>query len=245
MEGSRHNKTKKHKAQIIFSFYLSLIIGVAMIFSALWYTNSVLLFGIKDSINSVKGTLIISVNSKIKSITSEDHIRGDKDKAEVFLIEYSDVFCPACAQMRETIRKEYNSRNKDLAWVYRHFPLSTHHPFAYRPAIGSECVAEIKGNDDFWRYVDTLFEIEKREKVTTEIVEREAVSLGISEQEFERCIVKRKHQARVFDERLEAFSAGAIGTPFIILVNRNGEVKTLRGGAIQQKILAGFIDSLL
>ncbi len=85
-----------------------------------------------------------------------DHWRGPKN-ARFVLIEYSDFQCPFCDRFHPTA-KDFITKNKNTAWVYRHFPLRSIHPYAQKLAEASECVWEQKGDDGFWAFADKVFE---------------------------------------------------------------------------------------
>lgn len=93
--------------------------------------------------------------SKLVKVSSADHIRGDKN-AKVFMIEYSDYECPFCIRFHPTT-KQVTDNYKDVALVYRHFPLEQLHPNAKPAAIASECVFTLGGEDAFWKFTDLAF----------------------------------------------------------------------------------------
>lgn len=85
----------------------------------------------------------------------KEHVRGSKDKAQLAIIEYSDYQCPFCHRVHPTYKQIMETYGDKVVWVYRHFPLSFH-PDAMPFAVGSECVAELAGNDAFWSFTDAL-----------------------------------------------------------------------------------------
>lgn len=85
-----------------------------------------------------------------------DHIRGDAN-AEVIVIEYSDLECPFCQRFHPEMQSVLENYDGSVAWVYRHLPLEAIHPMAIPLAEGSECAAELGGNDAFWEYIDYIF----------------------------------------------------------------------------------------
>ena len=95
--------------------------------------------------------------------TEGDHIIGNKD-ASVVIVEYSDLECPYCKRFGETMKEIIAESNGDVAWVYRHWIV---HPGALPKAGAAECVAKLKGNDAFWKYVDLVFGLMKTEADTT------------------------------------------------------------------------------
>jgi len=84
-----------------------------------------------------------------------DHYKGSENPRYT-LIEYSDFECPYCAQAHRNFEQLISMRD-DVTWVYRHFPLESIHPNAEPAARASECIAELKGNDAFWDFADTIF----------------------------------------------------------------------------------------
>ena len=84
----------------------------------------------------------------------KEHVRGNKD-AKIAIIEYSDFECPFCHRVHPTYKQIMETYGDSVVWVYRHFPLSFH-PSAMPFAVGSECVAELAGNDAFWSFTDAL-----------------------------------------------------------------------------------------
>lgn len=93
--------------------------------------------------------------ANMPAVTNDDHIRGNKD-ARIKLVEYSDFECPFCQRFHPTMQQVMDKYGDQVAWVYRHFPLSFH-PEAQKAAEASECVAANGG--DFWDYADTLFSV--------------------------------------------------------------------------------------
>jgi protein-disulfide isomerase len=44
--------------------------------------------------------------------------------------------------------------NGSVSWTYRHWPI---HQNSLEKLVAAECVAKLKGNDAFWKYVDLVF----------------------------------------------------------------------------------------
>ncbi|KKT87007.1 MAG: Sodium/proton antiporter [Parcubacteria group bacterium GW2011_GWA2_46_10] len=86
-----------------------------------------------------------------------DHLRGSID-APVVLIEYSDLECPYCKRFHPEVKQMIEKYGDKIVWAYRHFPLEAIHSSARPLAEGSECAAQLGGNDKFWEYVDYVFE---------------------------------------------------------------------------------------
>ncbi len=88
---------------------------------------------------------------------NKDHWKGPKD-ARYVLIEYSDFQCPFCDRFHPTAT-EFLKKHKDVAWVYRHFPLRQLHSMAQKLAEASECITEQLGEKGFWKFADKIFKV--------------------------------------------------------------------------------------
>ncbi len=96
-----------------------------------------------------------STDIEVPAITPDDRYLGNIN-ADVVIIEYSDIDCPFCKKFHPTMERIAQEYGSKIAWVYRHFPLDSLHPEARTKAEASECVAQIAGNEVFWKYLKTL-----------------------------------------------------------------------------------------
>ena len=56
------------------------------------------------------------------------------------------------------VQKAVEKYENQIVWAYRHFPLEAIHPSARPLAEGSECAAQLGGDDKFWEYIDYVFQ---------------------------------------------------------------------------------------
>lgn len=180
----------------------------------------------------------------IAPVTASDHIRGNPN-APIMVVEYSDFECPYCKSFHVTMQKlieEYGPSGK-VAWVYRHLPLPSLHPSAPYIAEASECVAEIGGDEAFWKFTDMVF----GERGTNELTDLSklpefAKGAGVDQIEYERCLSERRHKTAVEEDANNAVAIGARGTPYsVILV---GDQKMVINGAESYDRLKMLIDGL-
>jgi len=110
----------------------------------------------------ISGKVTTPYTGEIPEYEEGDHIIGSKD-AEIMIVEYSDLECPYCKRFGETMKEIVAESNGNVAWVYRHWIV---HQNALPKAGASECVAKLKGEDAFWKYIDLVFGLMKTEEDT-------------------------------------------------------------------------------
>lgn len=111
----------------------------------------------KSNVDLAKDYLIAAPNIALKPVEKDDYIRGSLN-AKVKIIEYSDLQCPFCARHHPVLQKVVSEYSRDeVAWVYRHFPLSSIHPQAQHLSESAECAGEIGGQKGFWAFIDKVF----------------------------------------------------------------------------------------
>lgn len=161
-------------------------------------------------------------------ISASDHIRGNLD-APVKIVEYSDTECPFCKRFHETMKQVVDS-NSNVAWVYRHFPLDQLHPKARKEAVATECANELGGNDAFWKYIDRLFEITpSNDGLDPAELPKIAQFVGLDVAKFNACLTSTKYDQHIEDEVQNAAATGGNGTPWSIVVSKNGKKYPLSG----------------
>lgn len=186
----------------------------------------------------LSGKLSDDQAKNLEEISDKDHIRGAGDP-EVYLIEYSDFQCSFCKSFHPTAQRVLEEY-KNVAWVYRHFPLEQIHPKAIPAAEASECVASLGGNDAFWRFADLIFS----DETYLDNLQSAAEKAGVSATAFKSCFDARKFKSRVESDYQAGVKAGVNGTPANFIVNRKGEV-WLIPGALPFDQVKSVIDEAL
>lgn len=167
----------------------------------------------------------------MKPVSSNDHIRGNPG-APVKIVEYSDTECPFCKRFHTTMQQvmdEYKEDNK-VAWVYRHFPLDQLHPKARKEAEATECAAELGGDDKFWSYLDRLMEITPANNgLDPAELPKIAQYVGLDSALFNECLSSGKYAQKIEEHVQDAVATGGNGTPWSIVVGKNGKKYPLSG----------------
>jgi protein-disulfide isomerase len=154
----------------------------------------------------------------VPAVTKDDHIRG-KDTAKVTLIEYSDFQCPYCVRHEDTLKAIEKKYPNDVRVVYRHFPLSSLHPFAEKAAEASEC-ASAQGK--FWEMHDKLFSISSSATgLSIDAMKQAAKDIGIDTNKFNTCLDKGEMASKVAKSYQDGMAAGVSGTPAVFV---NGKI---------------------
>lgn len=181
-------------------------------------------------------------------VSEKDHVRGNPN-APVMIVEYSDYECPFCKRFHETMNQvmdTYGAEGK-VAWVYRHFPLDQLHPVkARQEAVTAECVAEIGGDDMFWRFSDRFFELTPSNNQTdlTLVLPQIISELGLSQAKVDECVASGRYDDHIQAEFENGVATGGRGTPWSILIAADGTKYPLSGAqplsAINQLIELGL-----
>ncbi len=168
---------------------------------------------------------------QMRVISQDDHIRGNPD-APVKIVEYSDTECPFCKRFHTTMKEVMDEYGKDgkVAWVYRHFPLDQLHSKARKESVALECANEQGGNDKFWSYADRLYEVTPANNgLDPAELPKIAEYIGIDVAKFNTCLASTKYDKHIEEDVQNAIATGGNGTPWSIVVAKNGKKYPLSG----------------
>jgi protein-disulfide isomerase len=166
----------------------------------------------------------------VPPVTKDEHVRGNLDKADVVLVEYSDFECPFCKSFAPTMNQVLKEYGDKVALVFRHFPLSFH-ANAQKEAEASECVAELGGNDKFWQFHDKIFERTTSNGTGIALTDLGplAKEIGVNQANFQKCLDSGKYAKLVQDSEAGGSAAGVNGTPGTIALSRDGKSAMISG----------------
>ncbi len=146
---------------------------------------------------------------------SRDHILGNKN-AKVTLVEYSDFQCPYCARHVPTLKQILKDYPNDVRIIYRHFPLTSIHPYAQKAAETSECVAKLGGEGMFWKFHDEMFASQTAAGNTItgeEQIMAVVKKIGMSDTAVKNCLTAGQTSKRVQEDMSSGNDIGIRGTP--------------------------------
>ncbi|MDB5254395.1 MAG: oxidoreductase [Parcubacteria group bacterium] len=183
-------------------------------------------------------------NVDVPAVSDKDHILGDKNAA-VVLVEYSDFECPFCKVFNTTVHRLMDTYGSKLAVVYRQFPIAQLHSKAPKEAEASECAAEQGGNTAFFKFADKVFETtNSNDSLDPAQLPIIAGQIGLDVAKFNSCLSSGKYTNKIAADVAAAAKAGAQGTPYSILITKDGKKATV-SGAQPFEVVKAQIDGLL
>lgn len=95
-------------------------------------------------------------------LSDTDHwTNADPKTAQTILVEYSDIDCPFCKRAKPVVDQLLKD-HPEYAFVYRHSPIVSLHPWAEYKAQASECAYDNGGTDAaakntaFWNFLNIV-----------------------------------------------------------------------------------------
>lgn len=126
--------------------------------------------------------------------------------AKLKLIVYSDFDCPFCKSFNPTLTELAKLYPKDLAIIYRNFPIEAH-PNALAAANAWLCA----GEQGKWQIAkDALYAMVDKSFEQYLVMGK---NLGLDQAKFEDCLKSSKYQEQILAEKADAKKAGVSGTP--------------------------------
>lgn len=232
-------KSKEQKGNILV-VPVSIIIAGALIAAALYFKDTTTNEPPTQQAQQ-KALQTVKNLDAVSPVTDKDHIRGSVN-APVVIVEYSDTECPFCKRFHTTMQKVTQTYGDKVAWVYRHYPLERLHSKAPKEAEATECAAELGGNDKYWAFLDRLFEVTPaNDGLDLDELPKIAVEVGIDEMAFKQCLSSGRHAQTVQNHLENAMATGGNGTPWSIVIGKDGKKYSL-SGAQPESAIGRIID---
>ncbi|MDP2576302.1 MAG: thioredoxin domain-containing protein [Candidatus Palauibacterales bacterium] len=174
----------------------------------------------QSTLRSSLGALALLVGFGGATNAQEDFKLLGAAEAPVEMTVYSDFECPACRNFALAVTPALVAEFIGTGFLrlrYVYFPLTTIHPNAAAAAKAAQCAGEA---GLFWAYHDYLFVRQpewRGETVPSSLWVVYAENLGLEKGEFARCFESKAALEAVEANWLEAVSAGATGTPTVVL----------------------------
>jgi protein-disulfide isomerase len=150
--------------------------------------------------------------SSLKTPVSENDHHLGKANAPITLVEYGDFQCPHCRRAHPFIKRLLKEKGSEIYFVFRNFPLSEIHPYAYSAAMAAEAAGK---QGKFWQMHDLIFE--NQEKLNTEFLTDLAVNLSLNSEQFAKDFISKDVQKKIEKDFESGIRSGVNGTPTFFL----------------------------
>ncbi|KKR86791.1 MAG: Periplasmic thiol:disulfide interchange protein DsbA [Candidatus Uhrbacteria bacterium GW2011_GWF2_41_16] len=165
-------------------------------------------------------------------------VRGNGD---VTLVEYGDMECPYSKEFHETLEQIMPKYEEKIRWEYKHFPLNQHMKKATLEAEAAECAG---AQGKFWEYLNQIYErTPSNNGLEEQVLFDIANELKLDQTTFNTCIADATYHDKVKKDATEAQERGALGTPFSVLVDKNGQVVEVIDGLYSQQELQDIFSN--
>ncbi|MAH07714.1 hypothetical protein CMI38_05710 [Candidatus Pacearchaeota archaeon] len=172
------------------------------------------------TVPSVTGNIVIELEDS-------DPVLGDSG-AEITIVEFSDFQCPFCQRAADGAVAEFKQsdyfKKGDVKLIFKHFPLSSIHPFAQKAAEASECANR---QDKFWEMHDIIFANQR--SLDDASLKNYAGQIGLDTGKFNKCLDGNEAADKVASDLKQATDAGGRGTPYFVLINKDGDTAAVSG----------------
>lgn len=202
------------------------MIPIAILLAGILLAGTIYVLRLRHNLTYGTGT-----TEAIAPVTPSDHIIGNPS-APILIVEYADIessYSKSFQLTMEQLMTEYADGGK-VAWVYRHFPLTTIHENAATHALAAECVASISGPTNFFRFIDAIHAAAPGNNLFDPAQYPTILSqYGISKENFESCMTTATLSEKVHKDYANALAAGATASPFVVLLIEGQEPMPITG----------------
>lgn len=152
----------------------------------------------------------------------DDAVLGNKTKAKVAIVEFSDYECPFCKKFHQETYKELVKEFVDSSkavYSFRDYPLPFHDPVASQAANLAQCVREVKGDQGFFAFNEAYFSMTQTNgKGLAEGKQDELLkSLGVNVASVTQCATSEKYKDEIAKDMTDGSAAGISGTPSFVI----------------------------
>ena len=147
-------------------------------------------------------------------VDHEDHVDGAAG-AHVTLVLYGDYQCPLTRGTHEVIRRLLRRNDVVVRYVFRHFPVTKHHPHAANAARAAEAGAS---EGRFWPMHDAL--LAHQDALTDEALWGYAADQGVSATAMCAALEYELYDDRIERDISSGTASGVHDTPVLFLEGR-------------------------
>ncbi len=241
---------KKNEGEIVinldtFAIPIAIVLAGLLIAVGIFFSNKA-----KNTDPNTQGTDTTTTTEdefKASSTTvDDDPYLGDKSKAKVAVVEFSDFQCSYCKRHSDEvfplIKSEYIDTGK-IVYVFRDYQFFG--GLSIDAAMGGQCLYDLTGNNNskYYEYHKGIFGLTSADAITTL-----AKKLGVNESKFKACMDAKKYADEISKDQTDGTTAGVSGTPgFVVgVLKADGTVEgKFIGGAYPIESFRTVIDEML
>lgn len=152
-----------------------------------------------------------------------DAFVGDRENAQLAIIEFSDFNCPFCARFHaETLDQIMDSyvRSGKAIYVYRDY-VGVGGNVTLAAAAAAECVKELSDDQVYLELVNNIYGSSGTKNVNR--VKELAAEYPIDAEALDACIQEDRYRQEVVDDTRAGQAIGARGTPAFIIGTLNAD----------------------
>lgn len=152
----------------------------------------------------------------------DDPVLGDRTKAKVAIVEFSDYECPYCKRFHadtfDALVKEYVETGKAVI-SFRDYPLSFHNPKATIEAGLAECVRKEKGDNAYFAFGKSLFAntLTNGKGLPEGVLNGLITKVGAKVASVTACAETDAVKQEIAKDMDDAAKAGVTGTPSFVI----------------------------
>ena len=214
-----------------FAIPLAIIIAGVIIALGIFFANKNADTKGSANTNDTANTDTTGTDTYKAATIAEGAVLGNRDKAKVAIVMYSDYQCPYCQTFESNTLSEIvaNYVDTDQAiFVFRNYPLSFHGEITYNTAYAGECVLDQLGSDK-------LREFHSKTYLAADmaVVNAAAQELGVDMTKYNACVTDQTFKSRVDADFAAGQAAGVTGTPGFVVGTLDGD------GNVTGKLIEG------
>ncbi len=200
-----------------------IFIGLSVIYAVGRQSNNGLAL-VKDTIGGSDQAI-----DQVRTLGADDFVFGNRN-APVQIIEYSDPECPFCKRFHGTLQQIAAEYKGKVVWAHRFFPLDSLHSKARKESEAILAAGFLGGNEKFWAYLNRMMDITPSNNgLDFAELPKIAAYVGLDVAQFVDYLESGKAAARVEVDYKNAVAAGGEGTPFSVVIGRDGKKYPIAG----------------
>lgn len=201
-----------------FSVPIAIVIAGIVIALAIFVTNNKANKVAEENKNNapaVQGETAEAPKEEDVTVSIGDSVYiGDKSKAKVAVVEYSDFQCGYCKRHADQVYPEIKSKYVDtgeVIYVFKTFPLSDS-GVGYNSAVAFHCVADLLDAEKAAAFHNGAFGL-----ASDDDIKQLAISLGVDSAKFDSCLTDSKYKTAAVADKEEGSAASISGTPGFVV----------------------------